>query len=108
MYSSETSIPKCLPIAGFECTKTESPFFMWVTETKLPLDFTKRIVSASCAIIPPISSQTLDLINKIGIFSILHLPIVERLALPFELITSTSAPVSSSDRYFVVPSGDSV
>ena len=30
-----------------------SPFFRWVTETNCPFDFTKRMVSASCAIIPP-------------------------------------------------------
>ena len=34
MYSSDTSIPKCLPVADFENTKTESPFLRCVTETR--------------------------------------------------------------------------
>ena len=108
MYSSDTSIPKCLPVASFENANTTSPFLRCVTDTNCPFALTNRMVSASCAIIPPISFPTYALIRSIGLFSILHRPIAALLALPFEFKIKTSLPVSNSDKYFVFPSGDNV
>ena len=93
---------------SFENAKNESPFLRCVTDTNCPFALTNRMVSASCAIIPPISFPTFALINNIGLFSILHRPIAALLAFPLEFRINTSLPVSNSDRYFVFPSGDNV
>ena len=98
MYSSETSIPKCLPVAGFECAMTTSPFFRCVTDTSCPFALTNLMVSASCAMIPPISFPIEAFIINIGLLSIFALPTVALLAFPLEFKINTSDPVSTSDR----------
>ena len=75
-----------------------SPFFRCVTETNWPLGLTNLIVSASCAIIPPISFPTDALIINIGLLSIFDLPTVALRALPLEFKINTSEPVSTSDK----------
>ena len=105
---AETSIPKCAPWQVLHELELYLLFSKPVTETSLPHGCTKRIVSASCAIIPPTSEPIFAFIMSMGRRSIFDLPTIARLAFPFESKTSTSVPVSTSDRYFVVPSTPSV
>ena len=77
----------------YSMTAPEGSAYPYIT-----FGFTNLIVSASCAMIPPISFPAFAFIINIGLLSILALPTVALLAFPFEFKINTSEPVSTSDR----------